>query len=190
MFMFDRYWMALSLALIVASFGHGTALAQGAAEQDAAEISAYALSVAGLEKYRQASTNLAQLGEALSQNCDKDQVDQSLDAMVAKIRGIPGAAEAIESAGMPVREYVVLTWAMVSAGFAAWGLDQPGGELPPGVSMANVEFFRAHEAEFQEAASQVPSEDCDEESDWDEEEAYEGEGWEEEGWEEGADYEE
>lgn len=185
MFMFDRCRMALSLALIVASFGHGTALAQGASDQDAAEISAYALSVAGLEKYRQATTNLAQLGEALSQNCDEDQGDPSLDVMVAEVRGIPGAAEAIESAGIPVREYVVLTWAMIQAGFAAWGLDQPGGELPPGVSMANVEFFRAHEAEFQKAASQVPSEDCDEEGDWDAEE-----GWEEEGWEEEADYEE
>lgn len=184
MFMFDRCRMVLSLALVVASFGHGTALAQGAADQDAAEISAYALSVAGLEKHRQATTNLAQLGEALSQNCDEDQDDQSLDAMVAEIRGIPGAAEAIESAGMPVREYVVLTWAMLQAGFAAWGLDQPGGELPPGVSMANVEFFRAHEAEFQKAASQLPSADCDEEEGW-EDEAYEEEGWEEE-----ADYEE
>lgn len=195
MFMFDRRWMALSLALIVAAFGPGTALAQDASDQDAAEISAYTLSVAGLEKYRQATTNLAQLGEALSQNCDQDQDDQSLDAMVAEIRGIPGAAKAIESAGMPVREYVVLTWAMVQAGFAAWGLDQPGGELPPGVSMANVEFFRTHEAEFQKASSQVPSADCDEEGDWDEEEFDVEEGWEEEGREvegaeEGTDYEE
>ena len=165
MFMSHRSWIGFSFALVVASFGPGTALAQGASDQDAAEISAYALSVAGLEKYRQATTNLAQLGEALSQNCDEDQDDQSLDAMAAEIRGIPGATEAIESAGMPVREYVVLTWAMVSAGFAAWALDQPGGELPPDVSMANVEFFRAHETEFQEAASLVEPYECDDNED-------------------------
>lgn len=180
MFMSHRYWIGLSLALIVASFGHSTALAQGASDQDAAEINAYALSVAGLEKYRQATANLAQLGEALSQRCDEDQDDQSLDAMGAEIRGIPGATEAIESAGMPVREYVVLTWAMVQAGFAAWGLDQPGGELPPGVSMANVEFFRAHEAEFQEAASLVEPYECDDSED----ESYEDEAYDEEAYEE------
>ena len=94
MFMSHRNWIGLSLALVVASFGPGSELAQGASDQDAAEISAYALSVAGLEKYRQATTNLAQLGEALSQNCDEDQDDQSLDAMAAEIRGIPGATEA------------------------------------------------------------------------------------------------
>jgi hypothetical protein len=158
----------------------GTALAQGASDQDAAEISAYALSVAGLEKYRQATTNLAQLGEALLQTCDEDQDDQSLDAMVAEIRRIPGAAEALESAGMPVREYVVLSWAMFSAGFAAWGLDQPGGELPPGVSMANVEFYRAHETEFQEAASLMEAYECDENGDdGDDEEAPDEYGYEE-----------
>lgn len=165
MYKFDRCWMVLFLALIGAAFGPGTALAQDASDQETVEIRAYALSVAGLEKYRQATTNLAQPGEALSQNCDKDQDDQSLDAMVAEIRGIPGAAEAIESAGLPVREYVVLTWAMVQAGFAAWSLDQPGGELPPGVSMANVEFYRAHEAEFQEAASLVEPYKCDDNGD-------------------------
>ena len=160
-----RYWIGLSLALVVGSFGPAPALAQVTSDQDAAEISAYALSVAALEKYRQATVNLAQLGEALSKNCDEDQDGGSLDAMVAEIRGVPGAAEAIESAGMPVREYVVLTWAMVQAGFAAWGLDQPGGELPPDVSMADVEFFRAHEAEFREAASLVEPYECDDSED-------------------------
>lgn len=163
--MSDRHWIGLSLTLVVTLFGPGPALAQGTSDQDAAEINAYAFSVAGLEKYRQATTRLAQLGEALSQNCDGDQDDPSLDAMVAEIRGVPGAAEAIESAGMPVREYVVFTWALVSVGFAAWAVDQAGGELPPGVSMANVEFFRAHQAEFQEAASLVQPNECDDSGD-------------------------
>jgi hypothetical protein len=165
MFMSHRYWIGLFLALGLAAFGPGSALAQDTSDKDAAEISAYELSVAGLEKYRQANQNLAQLGEALSQNCDEEQDAQSLDAMAAQIRGVPGAAEAIESAGLPLREYVVLTWAMTQAGFAAWALDQPGGELPPGVSLANVEFFRAHGAEFQEAASLVKPYECDDNED-------------------------
>ncbi len=28
---------------------------------------------------------------------------------------------------------------------AAWALTQPGGTLPPGVSKANVDFYRSHE---------------------------------------------
>lgn len=184
MFISHRCWIGFCFALAVASFAPGPALAQGAADQDAAEISAYALSVAGLEKYRQAMTNLAQLGEALSKNCDEDedqdQDDQSLDGMVAAIHGIPGAAEAIESAGMPVREYIVLTWAMGMAGFAASALDQPGGELPPGVSMANVEFFRAHGAEFQEAARLVEPYQCDDSAD----DGYADETYDEEAYEE------
>jgi hypothetical protein len=174
MFLSHRFWIGLCLALGLASFDPGPALAQDVADQDAAEISAYALAVAGLAKYRQANTNLAQLGGALSANCDEDEGDQSIDAMVAEIRGIPGAAEAIESAGMPVREYVVFTWAMVGAGFAAWTLDQPGGELPPDVSLANAEFARAHGSEFQEAASLVEPYDCDHgASDGDGDEGYE-----------------
>jgi hypothetical protein len=157
--------LSLVLVLTVASACPATVLAQVASDRDTAEISAYELSVAGLAKYRQANTNLAQLGEALSENCDEDEDDQSIDGMVAQMRGVPGAAEAIESAGLPLREYVVFTWAMVGAGIGAWALDQPGGQLPPGVSKANAEFARDHGAEFQEAASLVEPYDCDDSED-------------------------
>jgi hypothetical protein len=88
------------------------------------------------------------------------------------------------SAGMPVREYVVFTWTMVGAAFAAWALDQPGGELPPDVSRANAEFARAHGAEFQEAASLVEPYDCDGGASDDGDEGYEEGDYDENGYEE------
>jgi hypothetical protein len=40
----------------------------------------------------------------------------------------------------------VFTFAMAQTGLAVWMLDQPGGELPAGVSTANVDFYRKHRA--------------------------------------------
>ena len=156
------------------------ASAQADPDADNREITSYRLTEPALAKYAAATRALAKALAESPPDCDEDQDDQSLAGMATEIRGIPGATEAIESAGMPVREYVVLTWAMVQAGFAAWALDQPGGELPPDVSMANVEFFRAHEAEFQEAASLVEPYKCDDNGD----DEYEDETYDEEAYEE------
>jgi hypothetical protein len=161
--MSHRFWMGVALACCYALFTPGTGFAQHDSEADAREVNEYLLTEDGLAKFSQAAANLGQLGESLSGACDDDsEADPSLDGMVAQIRKSPGASEAIESAGMPVREYVVFIFSMLQSGLAAWALDQPGGELPPEVSPANVEFYRAHEAKLQEAASLGPSGDCDE----------------------------
>jgi hypothetical protein len=161
--MSHRFGMGVALACCYALFTPHTVLAQDDPEADAREVNEYVLTEDGLAKFRQAAANLGQLGESLSGTCDDDsEADPSLDGMVAQIRKSPGASEAIESAGMPVREYVVFMFSMLQSGLAAWALDQPGGELPPEVSLANVEFYRAHEAELQEAASLMPSDNCDE----------------------------
>lgn len=170
-------WRGLRLAALLLLFTPLTVWSVGDADQDAAEVGRYELNATGLAKYRQANANLAESAEGLRGNCDNELQNDSLDGMVAQIQGVPGAAAAIQSAGMPVRDYVVFTMAMIQTGFAAWAMDQPGGELPPGVSMANVEFFRTHEAEFQEAASLVEPYECDDSGD---------DGYEDEAYEEGA----
>ncbi|MCU0988625.1 MAG: hypothetical protein MUE63_03300 [Xanthomonadales bacterium] len=145
--------------------------AQASPDADTREVSNYRLSQSGLARYSQAAGNLGRLGEALGSGCEEDDTseqDDSIDGMVAKVNAIPGAEEAIESAGMPVREFVVFQFAVFQAGLAAWALDQPGGQLTPGASMENVEFFRANQAEFQQAAAQLPRDDCDQ-SGYDEE---------------------
>jgi hypothetical protein len=62
--------------------------------------------------------------------------------------GVPGVKSALKGAGMTSREYLLFSWSVFQNGMAAWALDQPGGKLPPGVKMANVNFYRAHEAEL------------------------------------------
>ena len=47
---------------------------------------------------------------------------------------------------MTTREYMVFSMSLLQTGLAAWALEQPGGKLPPGVSKANVDFYKAHKA--------------------------------------------
>jgi hypothetical protein len=135
--------------------------AQGFPDKDAREISAYALSEAALAKYAQATSNLGAVAKAATSRCDDDETGNSLDANVAHINGIPGAQAAIQSAGMTTREYLVFTLSIFQSGMAAWALTQPGGTLPPGVSKANVDFYRSHEQALKKLAPQKGSDTCD-----------------------------
>jgi len=123
------------------------AAAQG---PDAQEVSRYVLTDSGLAKYTLATEKLSALGAAGCETESEDDSDTgSLAAAVAHIDANPPAKAAIQSAGMTSREYIVFGMSMLQSGLAAWGLDQPGGKLPPGISMANVTFFRTHAAEME-----------------------------------------
>jgi hypothetical protein len=136
-------------------------VAQGFPDKDAREISSYALSEAALAKYSRASANLGALSKQLAGNCDDEGSANSLDASVAHINGVPGAQAAIQSAGMTTREYLVFSLSLFQSGMAAWALSQPGGTLPPGVSKANVDFYRSHEQALKKLAPQQGSDTCD-----------------------------
>ena len=169
---FSRFSMGLWL-IVVAMLA--LPLAGFAQDADNREISAYVFTDEGLVKFQQALQNLHQLGDELARHCDDDGADdQSLDGMVARIEAVPGAVEAIESAGMPVREYVVFTFALLQAGLASWMQDQPGSTLPPDTSMANVEFYRAHEAELTSMSSQDPCDESEQDEYGEDEDANEG----------------
>jgi len=43
---------------------------------------------------------------------------------------------------------------------AAWALEQPGCKVPSGVKMANVNFYRSHEAELKKLGENKQA-DCD-----------------------------
>jgi hypothetical protein len=139
--------------------------AQELADRDAKEIGSYVLTDAGLAKYVQATKNLGPLARRMPGGCD--QADDSGDArsltdLVAQFDAIPGARAAIESAGATTREYLVITFSLLQNGMAAWALDQPGGKLPPGMSMANVNFYRTHAAVIQQLAKETkPVVECD-----------------------------
>ena len=149
-------WIAIALtaALPVASS------AQGPPDRDTQEINAYVLTEPALAKYAQATRALGAASKRLSGNCDDDDDGaKSLDALVARINAVPEAKSAIQSAGMTAREYVVFSFSLFQSGMAAWGLSQPGGKLPPGVSKANVDFYRAHEAAIEKLGKPVLT-DC------------------------------
>ncbi len=159
MFSRHRFWAALLLAFAAALITPTASVAQDFADRDTREINAYVLTESGLAKYSQVTRNLA----TLPNRCDEDQMQgaNSLDEMVAQFDSVPEFRTAIRSAGMTTREFVVFTWSLFQNGMAAWVLSQPGGKLPAGASMANVDFYRAHEAAFQTLENETKRGDCD-----------------------------
>ena len=159
-------FVTVACAALLATAGN---VALSAADHDTAEISHYVLTEAGLAKFSAASTNLSKLGKSsLTAGCNDDEDSPaSLDKFVAKIDATPAAKAAIQGAGMTTREYVVFSMALFQAGFAAWGMEQPGGKLPPGVSKANVDFYKSHQAAIDKLSLAKKAECGDSEDDRD-----------------------
>ena len=126
-------------------------------EADAQEVRAYALSDAVLGKYVKATRKLS----AIPLDCDAgDSGISSLDDAAAKIDRMPGAKAVMKSAGITSREYVVFAFALIENAYAAYSLDQPGGKLPPGTSMANVEFLRRNSGVIERLANETQMAEC------------------------------
>lgn len=117
-----------------------------AQDADSQEVMRYTLTEAGLAKFTQAARNVASVPGACEQEEDDSDDLKSIDEMVAKMNSVPGVQAAVQSAGMTTREYVVFMLSVFQTGMASWAVSQPGGKLPPGVSQANVDFVRKHEA--------------------------------------------
>lgn len=159
MFGHHRFWTALLFASTAALIAPSASTAQDFTDRDTQEINAYVLTESGLAKYSQAARNLA----ALPNRCDEDEEEgaKSLDGGAALLDSVPATKTAIKSAGMTSRDYLVFSFSMFQSGMAAWALSQPGAKLPAGASMANVNFYRAHEAAFQKLEKETKRDDCD-----------------------------
>lgn len=161
--MFNRFKTAplvtivSALALLVPM----AAEAQGLADRDAKEISDYVLTDAALAKYTQTVRKLQPLMEQVPQDCDSEEGTKSLTQQAARLDGVPAVKTALKGTGMTSREYLVFSWSVFQNGMAAWALEQPGGKLPPGVKMANVNFYRAHKAELEKLGELTKQADCD-----------------------------
>lgn len=144
-----------------------------AQDKDAQEISRYVLTDAALAKYTRAVEKLRPLSSQIA-SCDEENSDSnegnpdSITEMTARIDRVPAAKAAIQSAGLPTREFVVFLFATFQTGMAVWGMEQAGAKLPPGVSQANVNFYKANRAKI-EGMPQL-EDGCDDSSE--EEEAY------------------
>ena len=134
--------------------------AQNPADRDAREVADYMLTDAGLAKYTQAVRKLQPLMGQSAENCDSEGA-QSLNDKAAQMDGVPGVKSALTSAGMTSREYLLFSFSVFQNGLAVWALEQPGGKLPPGVKLANVNFVRAHKAELEKLGELTKPSDCD-----------------------------
>jgi hypothetical protein len=135
-----------ALAAIVATLLAPAALpAPPAVDRDTHEVNNFVLTEAAFNRFAQATKALeAATAHSTAACADDDDANNSIDVQTARLDKVPGASAAVHSAGLTTREYVVITWSLVQSGLAAWSLSKPGGRLPPGVSMANVDFYRAH----------------------------------------------
>lgn len=143
---------ALTLALFLPAVG---------AADDTQEIQNYVLTDAGLAKYSAATRKLAALPPDAAACEDDGDDSQSIDDVAAKLNALPAAKAAIQSAGLSTREYVVFSFSLLQTGLGAWAAEQPGGKLPPGVSKANVDFYKKHEADLKQLEGLNRSDDCD-----------------------------
>lgn len=162
-----RFLITLLAAGVISWIAADASLAQSSTESDTREVNNYVLTEQSLANFTQASSKLHALEDQTTGNCAEGENPESLDEMAARLDAVPGATQAIESAGMTTREYFVFSLSLLQNGMAAWALEQPGGELPPGTSMANVEFYRAHETEFQQLGRASEPDDCEDEESYD-----------------------
>ena len=171
-----RTWMvgklasvALGLALVVGARG---VEAQATADADLKEIGSYRLTEAKLDKFVQATRNLAEAARQhpdLAREKGEDNNNTPLTQLAALYDKHPPLKRAINSAGMTSREYITFMFAMFQAGMASWAAKQPGAKLPPDISRENIAFMDTHkerldalQKEFQ-AMEKKSSPDADEE---------------------------
>jgi hypothetical protein len=176
-----RQLAAVALAAVVGVGGAKTAQAQASDNADVAEINRYRLTEAKLDKFVQATRNLAEAARQhpeLAKEEKNDNNNKTLTQMAALYDKHPPIKRAITSAGMTSREYITFMFAMLQAGMASWASKQPGAKLPPDISRENIAFVDTHkekldalQKEFQAMEKKGSSDSADEEESEEEEEA-------------------
>jgi hypothetical protein len=161
MFTLCRTTLALTVAFTFALVAPLMLRAQDLADRDTREIADYVLTESALAKYAQAVRTLQPLMRQMPQDCDGSEGPTSLNEMAAGMDGVPGVKSALKAAGMTSREYLVFSLSVFQNGMAALALGQPGGKLPPGVKMANVNFYRLHETELTKLGELTKHVDCE-----------------------------
>lgn len=132
------------------------------ADEDLSDITRYRLSMDKIDKYIQSQKNLAAKvksmspaeREAFKNNDDVADANASIDEMVAKIDKQPVMAEAIKSAGLSTREWVMVTMSMMQTGMAAAVVKMRPNDNQDSlmremkVNPENVKWYTEHEAEI------------------------------------------
>ena len=145
------------LASIVAILATGTDLraqGDGLSEKDQSELRGVVLTLESLTKLvktQEAYVKLlrtdAQFRARMKEPGDDGDSKYSIDGVAALFEKLPPKAKAaITSQGLTPRQYAVLTMAALVNGiaYAGSGTSRKDGPLPPGATMANIEFVRKH----------------------------------------------
>lgn len=123
-------------------------------DQLSREVQNYRLSMQRIEQFAQAVRNVRELTRTdadLRQRMEElgGQEDRSPMEVASAMQQEPRLRSAIESAGLSVREYILVTLAFSQAAmaheFQRQGFMQ---ELPPGIPPENVAFIREHEEQL------------------------------------------
>jgi len=150
--------LALAFVFLAALCAQPTRAA-ASGDADLRELSRYELTMADVRKFAAANAALAKHPKA-EQNDDEEEDedessndDESLDEMAARIGRIPEARNAIEAAGLTVRQYAVITMALFQAAFAQYAVEQGADPAKvardAGVNPANLRFVKEHKAELE-----------------------------------------
>ncbi len=147
------------------------AAASSATDPNVKEIANYKLTMDAVRKFAQASKTMKQYEKdhpELNQDEEDDNDDDSasLDDMEAKLASVPAARKAIEAAGLSVREYVVITFAMLQSAISQYAIEQGADPAKiardAGVHPANVTFYKEHKAEIEALTADMKEAETDE----------------------------
>jgi hypothetical protein len=149
---------ALVLLCLVATSSVG----QAHGNSDLREISAYTLT---MPKYKQLIAAMLNLGKAAQADPSvggalEGSGNLTVDQATARLVSVPAAKRAITSAGLTPREFTIAQGAMLQAGMSygimkQYKLSPDSVSKSTGVSKANLEFFRANEAEIERLGKQM-----------------------------------
>jgi hypothetical protein len=160
---------AMVLALALPGLFASTAAAQKAGDKDLKEISAYTWT---MPKFKQLMTAIANLGKAAKDDPKMggalgDAGNLTIDQAAARYGAVPPVKRALADAGMSPREFAVAQGAWLQSAMSygvmkQYKLTADSVSKTTGVSKANLEFFRANEAEIdrmgKELQAQMPKE--------------------------------
>ena len=149
--------------MLAAPFAISTAAAQsGKEDKDSKAISSYTLT---MPKYKQLMQAMLNLGKAAQKDptlasAIEESGSKSLDQMAAGYNAKPSVRQAIADAGLTSREFAVGQMALLQAGMSygvmkQYKLTADSVHKATGVSIANLEFYRANEAEIDRMTKQM-----------------------------------
>jgi hypothetical protein len=149
---------ALALLCLLAT----PSVSRAQANSDLREISAYTLT---MPKYKQLIAAMLNLGKAAQADpavggALEGSGNLTVEQATARLGSVPAAKRAITSAGLTPREFTIAQGAMLQAGMSygimkQYKLSPDSVSKSTGVSKANLEFFRANEAEIERLGKQT-----------------------------------